>query len=414
MSLFYISTSPSASTTDCPPTSISYTYLSPPSHSSLADPLPILGLSPSAPSRDTNSPDRQCFNCLGPHILSACPFRRDAANIAANRAAFQEEHGARGGGAKLGGEDTERRRMMELAERFRAGIVSAALKEALGYGCEEREGEVVEYPWFWRMRDWGYPPGWVLYDGGRGAFAGTAAFRDLGRIARLTSTRADPLELVRDRIGRDEAWEDIKVLEIYDGVDVPTFPTPQEGDSSVSGEPVDAPPHVANTPSPFTSRLYKVTSSSPNPTPRDLSSAPSPHPAEPPPPLPPGSPPPLPLDPPPPLPLGSPPSLPSNPPPSRPPLQLVNYRTYLFSSPELPVHRPDLRLPFSNPLPFAQHMGLHGRRVHWGGQLPRDGVPSLWRELGTPSTETPRRAVEAEIDDGEVEMDMSSSEDETQ
>jgi hypothetical protein len=60
--------------------------------------------------------------------------------------------------------------MLGLAEKFRAGAVSRELKEALGYGGEERDGEVVEYPWFWRMREWGYPPGWALYDGGRGEF----------------------------------------------------------------------------------------------------------------------------------------------------------------------------------------------------------------------------------------------------
>ncbi|ORY90709.1 hypothetical protein BCR35DRAFT_328476 [Leucosporidium creatinivorum] len=284
MNLFYISTSPSASMTDCPATFISYTYLAPPS-CSFADPLPILGLPSSAPPKSTPSDDRQCFNCLGSHVLSTCPFRRDNAAIAANRAAFQAEHGTSGGGAKLGGEDTERRRMTDMAERFRAGVVSRELREALGYGGEEKDGEVVEYPWFWRMREWGYPPGWVLYEGGR-----------------------DPLDLVRERIGRDEAWEDIEILQIF-GDDQGSSPRS-------SAEPVpsptssgDDPPSDDQAETPLQISIA-LPSSSLSPPPLPPISIPQP-PREPPPPLP--------TEPPPPLPPGSPPPLPPGPPPPLPP-----------------------------------------------------------------------------------------------
>lgn len=68
------------------------------------------------------------------------------------------------------GDVMERQRMLEFVARFRPGVVGAELRLALGFGvAQEGEGE-VEYPWYLRMSDLGYPPGWAMQRGDRGAF----------------------------------------------------------------------------------------------------------------------------------------------------------------------------------------------------------------------------------------------------
>lgn len=140
----------------------SYSYIEFP-HASTPH-LPILG-DPLSPQLSPTKSTRCCFNCSSElHISSACPLPRNPALIATNRLAFQAEGGGSGDGGKLGGNDTERVRKMGFAEVFRPGVVSAELRAALGYGYE-REGEerrVIDWPWYWRFNEWGYPKGWVM------------------------------------------------------------------------------------------------------------------------------------------------------------------------------------------------------------------------------------------------------------
>lgn len=146
-----------------------YEYLS----TSLVDPLaliPVLGEPQVAPNQHPKRDPRTCFNCLGDHVLSACPFRRDASVIAANRAAFRQANGPTSDRGRLGidgdGEDESRRRMLSFVDRFSPGVVSADLREALGYGRAAEGSESAsspEYAFYWMMKEWGYPPGWVAY-----------------------------------------------------------------------------------------------------------------------------------------------------------------------------------------------------------------------------------------------------------
>lgn len=65
--------------------------------------------------------------------------------------------------------------MLAFAERFQAGAPSDELREALGFGRGGYEGSaIVDYPWFWRMREWGYPPGWEIGVSAEGAFLSAA------------------------------------------------------------------------------------------------------------------------------------------------------------------------------------------------------------------------------------------------
>ncbi|GAA5859999.1 hypothetical protein JCM1840_001834 [Sporobolomyces johnsonii] len=326
--LFLITASPSSPVLDSHYASfgLGFSYDYAPSSPSLnSTSLPILGErrspppSPSVPEGGPQIlnhllPTRRCFNCDSPdHTLAACPFRRDPLAIAANRAAYQDEHGS--GGAPqprlkdLSSSDgephpTERLRFLSFVDRFRPGVVSEELRNALGMGGEEGRTTTAEYPWMGRIRDHGYPAGWTWEEG-----------------------EAGPMEQIRARIEarrtRDEVeWEDIDVLEIY-GEDKGS-PAP----SSVPETPF-APPGPDRPPPP-------LPSDAPPPPPLE---PPPPLPSDPPPPLPPGPPPPLPSDPPPPLPLGPPPPLPPGPAPPFPPeprqallRRFADYRTALFDS----------------------------------------------------------------------------------
>lgn len=172
------------------------------------------------------------------------------------------------------------------------------------------------------------------------------------------------MEVVRARIGRDTTWNDVEVLKILDG----------DSEKSTFAE-AGAGAFVEEA-----ARLTSTTETAPVP-PSDI---PPPPPIDPPPPLP--------VEPPPPLPSTPPPPLPPGPPPPR---RLVQYPTTLFSSFDLPIHRPDLAVPFSHPAPFVAHSRMYQCR-------PSEGV----------AVEGVARVAVWELDEGEVEMDMSSSGDE--
>lgn len=56
-------------------------------------------------------------------------------------------------------------KMLGFADRFRAGVVSDELRNALGMGQGGYSGDVasiVDYPFFWRMREYGFPPGYEI------------------------------------------------------------------------------------------------------------------------------------------------------------------------------------------------------------------------------------------------------------
>ncbi|KAG9487686.1 hypothetical protein GDO78_007471 [Eleutherodactylus coqui] len=110
-----------------------------------------------------------CFNCgCEEHQLKDCPKPRDFAHISMKRREFMESC------AESGNQNYQQRyHAEEVAERFgkfKPGVISEELQEALGISDRHLP------PFIYRMRELGYPPGWLkdaeletsglsLYDG---------------------------------------------------------------------------------------------------------------------------------------------------------------------------------------------------------------------------------------------------------
>ncbi len=61
--------------------------------------------------------------------------------------------------------------MMGYFETFTPGNVSDPLREALGFGNGNgRNNRAVDYPWFDKIRQFGYPPGFITFEGTPGGF----------------------------------------------------------------------------------------------------------------------------------------------------------------------------------------------------------------------------------------------------
>ncbi|XP_015273142.1 PREDICTED: zinc finger CCHC domain-containing protein 8 isoform X2 [Gekko japonicus] len=114
-------------------------------------------------------PKPHCFNCgCEDHQMKDCPQPRNAARINEKRKEFMEAYG------EASNQNFQQRYHAEEIEerfgRFRPGIISEELQDALGVT------EKTLPPFIYRMRQLGYPPGWLreaeneksgltLYDG---------------------------------------------------------------------------------------------------------------------------------------------------------------------------------------------------------------------------------------------------------
>ncbi|KAJ1093202.1 hypothetical protein NDU88_006309 [Pleurodeles waltl] len=121
------------------------------------------------PQAKAKRPKAHCFNCGSEdHQLRDCPQPRDSASISAKRKAFMDACG------EAGNQNHQQRYHAEELEerfaRFKPGVISGELQEALGVS----ENHLP--PFIYRMRQLGYPPGWLkdaemensglsLYDG---------------------------------------------------------------------------------------------------------------------------------------------------------------------------------------------------------------------------------------------------------
>ncbi|XP_069475722.1 zinc finger CCHC domain-containing protein 8 isoform X3 [Ambystoma mexicanum] len=121
------------------------------------------------PQGKAKRPKAHCFNCGGEdHQLKDCPKPRDGASISAKRKAFMDACG------EAGNQNHQQRYHAEEVEerfaRFKPGMIGDELQEALGVS----ENHLP--PFIYRMRQLGYPPGWLkeaeletsglsLYDG---------------------------------------------------------------------------------------------------------------------------------------------------------------------------------------------------------------------------------------------------------
>ncbi|ETE64312.1 Zinc finger CCHC domain-containing protein 8, partial [Ophiophagus hannah] len=119
--------------------------------------------------KSKSRPKSHCFNCGSEdHQMKDCPQPRNAARINEKRKAFMEACG------ETGSPNFQQRYHADEVEerfgRFKPGIISEELQDALGVT------EKTLPPFIYRMRQLGYPPGWLkeaemeksgltLYDG---------------------------------------------------------------------------------------------------------------------------------------------------------------------------------------------------------------------------------------------------------
>lgn len=123
-------------------------------------------------------PGATCFNCGSPsHTLSGCPFSRDGATVAANRERYRSEKADLSATCTSDprrltdgrqAETSAHRRFLDYAERFRPGLVSADLRSALEHDRSEGRYITREWPWLYRMLEYGYPRGWTVLPEDRG------------------------------------------------------------------------------------------------------------------------------------------------------------------------------------------------------------------------------------------------------
>ena len=93
---------------------------------------------------------KHCFNCLGDHTVSECDRPRDQARINSNRQEFMKKFG----GSPIS-DSRYHQGEQERFKDFKPGIISDSLREALMIPKEDLP------PYIYRMRDLGYPPGYL-------------------------------------------------------------------------------------------------------------------------------------------------------------------------------------------------------------------------------------------------------------
>ncbi|XP_046784092.1 zinc finger CCHC domain-containing protein 8 isoform X1 [Gallus gallus] len=114
-------------------------------------------------------PKSHCFNCGSEeHQIKDCPKPRNAARISEKRKEFMEAYG------EASNQNFQQRYHAEEVEerfgKFKPGVISGELQDALGVTAKSLP------PFIYRMRQLGYPPGWLkeaemehsglaLYDG---------------------------------------------------------------------------------------------------------------------------------------------------------------------------------------------------------------------------------------------------------
>jgi len=143
----------------------------------------------------------KCFNCLGDHMIADCPQPRNPREIQKNKREFQNKS-----------MNAPRYHVDEKQRfgHFKPGLPSDKLRDALRL----RSDQVPEY--IYRMRDLGYPPGWL-----RSAeiqSSGIQLYRDRGEKAGNPGTEEDG-ELVED-----STQYDIEKLQAWPGFNAP-FPS---------------------------------------------------------------------------------------------------------------------------------------------------------------------------------------------
>lgn len=124
-----------------------------------------------------------CFNCCGSHNMAECPEPRDPRRIAQNRKAFQ----ASAANSSRFFEEGKR-------EAILPGLPSPALREALGL----RPDQLPEY--VYRLRELGYPPGWLkraeIRQSGLGIYHGTDKLAEGDKVSEQESLEYDTRKLV--------------------------------------------------------------------------------------------------------------------------------------------------------------------------------------------------------------------------
>ncbi|KAL4646606.1 zinc finger CCHC domain-containing protein 8 [Arapaima gigas] len=259
-----------------------------------------------------------CFNCGSEdHQLKDCPKPRDMARINEKRKEFSQGNS----------QSNQRYHAEEVEERFmkyKPGIVSAELLDALGVA------ENSLPPFIYRMRQLGYPPGWLkeaemensgltLYDGkvsndGENSedqrFQSHRISYDLSKLVDFPGFNVSAPANINDewRSYGSVPMQSIHLKQNYAAYLSNTFPVPVATSNKRAHEFESTPRHTKKRRSDDTARCSDMDLDSGSETPH---SSRSPDKFQFQPPLPPGSPG---LDTPPPLPRGTPPATPTPPP----------------------------------------------------------------------------------------------------
>ncbi|GAA5991530.1 hypothetical protein JCM10908_005747 [Rhodotorula pacifica] len=348
-----------------------------------------------------------CFNCGSlDHQLSDCPFPRDSALISANRARYRSEKASQSAtgtatphrlGDTSASQPSDHQRFLRFAEEFRPGQVSNELRSALGYDTAEDRYTTREWPWMYRILEYGYPRGWTYTDGEADPFE-----RIRAHIQRIAVEFGDDPDL--------ENLDEVPNLEIYGAEGASTLSPSNDqrsaGFASADGRVISY--SSRNSEKEIEQEAKGAAPSSATSGPPAWAAPPPPLPSEAPPPLPPGSPPPPP--PPPSYPPPPPPSYSPSPPPiddsTRQIRRVADYRTSLFDSRThwLSFSPEAYYASFNRPTPLSVGAAGDCRAQQEGGGK-GGGERTKEREGGV------RGEMRGREDDGEVDMVMSTGSD---
>ncbi|XP_056391300.1 zinc finger CCHC domain-containing protein 8 [Hyla sarda] len=163
-----------------------------------------------------------CFNCgLEDHQLKDCPKPRDFVHIGKKRKEFMESCGESGNQSYQ-----QRYHVEEVAERFgkfKAGIISEELREALGISDRHLP------PFIYRMRELGYPPGWLK----------DAELENSGLSLYDGKVNSDG-EIVEEGLPKGQISYDVSKLISYPGFNTPTAPGVSDDWRSFGSIPMNA------------------------------------------------------------------------------------------------------------------------------------------------------------------------------
>ncbi|GAB1597406.1 zinc finger CCHC domain-containing protein 8-like isoform X2 [Argonauta hians] len=158
-----------------------------------------------------NKPARkkpQCFNCGGAHMIRDCKEERDQARINMNRQSFMQNNQSNTPKSSRYHAGTEQR----FAD-FKPGYISDNLREAM------RLGPTSVPLYIYKMRFYGYPPGW-LQEAKTKTASGMSLFDKHGKLVDVSGKSLEDGEIAEAAITGDDEIDPQLIID-YPGFTVP-------------------------------------------------------------------------------------------------------------------------------------------------------------------------------------------------